>query len=320
MRALARHAAPRLAWRGERALRTDDFRTRTPWHAARRLARLARRAQRAAPASCCASRTSTRPAARPSRPTTCARRSPGSGSTGTARSCRARAARRTKPRSTALAAHGPRCTRARAAGARSRSRARAPPTAAGATPGAVASGRCRPDGWTRRGRGAARARARDGPRSRSCDESGLDLSQDVAAEMGDPVVRRRDGAIAYHLAVVVDDAARGHRRAIVRGRDLAQLDRHPRRRCSALPRPAHSRCTATTSCCSRSRAGSSPSCTARSAGGSWGARGSAAALCGRLACLAGLAESPRETEPARAARALRLAARAHGRLQVSVTA
>jgi glutamyl/glutaminyl-tRNA synthetase len=52
------------------------------------------------------------------------------------------------------------------------------------------------------------------------DESGLDLSQDPLAEMGDPVLRRRDGAIAYHLAVVVDDAADGITR-VVRGRDLA---------------------------------------------------------------------------------------------------
>src|SRR5262249_10623370 len=38
--------------------------------------------------------------------------------------------------------------------------------------------------------------------------------------MGDPVLRRRDGAIAYHLAVVVDDGRAGIER-IVRGRDLA---------------------------------------------------------------------------------------------------
>jgi glutamyl/glutaminyl-tRNA synthetase len=52
------------------------------------------------------------------------------------------------------------------------------------------------------------------------DESGLDLSQSPSQELGDPVVRRRDGAVAYHLAVVVDDAASGVTR-IVRGRDLA---------------------------------------------------------------------------------------------------
>jgi glutamyl-tRNA synthetase/glutamyl-Q tRNA(Asp) synthetase len=52
------------------------------------------------------------------------------------------------------------------------------------------------------------------------DESGLDLSQDPAAEFGDPVVRRRDGAMAYHLVSVVDDALQGVTR-VVRGRDLA---------------------------------------------------------------------------------------------------
>jgi glutamyl/glutaminyl-tRNA synthetase len=52
------------------------------------------------------------------------------------------------------------------------------------------------------------------------DESGLDLSQDVRREMGDPVLRRRDGTIAYHLAAVVDDGLGGVTR-IVRGRDLA---------------------------------------------------------------------------------------------------
>ncbi len=52
------------------------------------------------------------------------------------------------------------------------------------------------------------------------DESGLDLSQTPSQEFGDPVVRRRDGAIAYSLAVVVDDAASGVTR-VVRGRDIA---------------------------------------------------------------------------------------------------
>jgi glutamyl/glutaminyl-tRNA synthetase len=52
------------------------------------------------------------------------------------------------------------------------------------------------------------------------DEGGLDLAQDPATELGDPIVRRRDGALAYQLAVVVDDAASGVTR-VVRGRDLA---------------------------------------------------------------------------------------------------
>lgn len=52
------------------------------------------------------------------------------------------------------------------------------------------------------------------------DLSGLDLSQQPSLAMGDPIVRRRDGVIAYHLVVVVDDAASGVTR-VVRGRDLA---------------------------------------------------------------------------------------------------
>jgi glutamyl/glutaminyl-tRNA synthetase len=52
------------------------------------------------------------------------------------------------------------------------------------------------------------------------DESGADLSGDPSRDPGDPIVRRRDRAIAYHLAGVVDDAAEGVTR-VVRGRDLA---------------------------------------------------------------------------------------------------
>jgi len=51
------------------------------------------------------------------------------------------------------------------------------------------------------------------------DDNGVDLSQTPALDMGDPIVRRRDGAIAYQLAVVVDDAAQDVT-SIVRGADL----------------------------------------------------------------------------------------------------
>jgi glutamyl-tRNA synthetase/glutamyl-Q tRNA(Asp) synthetase len=84
-------------------------------------------------------------------------------------------------------------------------------------------GSCRPrplppGGW-RASSEALRLRLEPG-RIELVDEGGLDLSQDPEAAMGDPVVRRRDGALAYHLAVVADDAADGISR-VVRGRDLA---------------------------------------------------------------------------------------------------
>ena len=75
-----------------------------------------------------------------------------------------------------------------------------------------------PGGW-REAREPLRVRLAPG-RIELRDESGADLSQDPADAMGDPVVRRRDGAVAYQLAGVVDDAAAGVTR-IVRGRDLA---------------------------------------------------------------------------------------------------
>jgi glutamyl/glutaminyl-tRNA synthetase len=72
------------------------------------------------------------------------------------------------------------------------------------------------------------------------DESGADLSGNPVREHGDPVVRRRDGAPAYHLASVVDDAARGVTR-VVRGRDLAAstATQVALRRLLGLPEPVH---------------------------------------------------------------------------------
>lgn len=73
-------------------------------------------------------------------------------------------------------------------------------------------------GWRRAGE-AVRARLPD-RRVELIGEEGLDLSGRPASDMGDPVVVRRDGAVAYNVAVVVDDAASGVTR-VVRGRDLA---------------------------------------------------------------------------------------------------
>ena len=65
-------------------------------------------------------------------------------------------------------------------------------------------------------------------------------SQDVAAEIGDFVLKRADGLYAYQLAVVVDDAAQGITH-VVRGEDLA--DNTPRQillqRALGLPTPQY---------------------------------------------------------------------------------
>jgi glutamyl-Q tRNA(Asp) synthetase len=85
------------------------------------------------------------------------------------------------------------------------------------------SGSCRDRSQPRSGwravREALRLRLNSG-RVEPEDDGGVDLAQDPAAEMGDPVLLGRSGAIAYHLASVVDDGRQQVTR-VVRGRDLA---------------------------------------------------------------------------------------------------
>ncbi len=80
-------------------------------------------------------------------------------------------------------------------------------------------GRALPAGGWRAAHDAVRVQLAD-DRVELVDDGGLDLSQTPAHALGDPIVRRRDGVIAYQLAVVVDD----HDAAItdvIRGRDIA---------------------------------------------------------------------------------------------------
>jgi glutamyl/glutaminyl-tRNA synthetase len=76
-----------------------------------------------------------------------------------------------------------------------------------------------PEGWQAAGAVNLRARLPDDHLA-LVDDGGLDLSQTPGVDMGDPIVRRRDGVISYQLAVVVDDADAGIT-DVVRGRDIA---------------------------------------------------------------------------------------------------
>lgn len=80
-------------------------------------------------------------------------------------------------------------------------------------------GRALPPGGWRAAADAIRLRL-DDDRVELVDDGGLELSQTPALEQGDPIVRRRDGVIAYQLAVVVDDHDAGIT-DVIRGRDIA---------------------------------------------------------------------------------------------------
>lgn len=97
---------------------------------------------------------------------------------------------------------------------------------------------CRPG--AHRSDPAVRLRVPDGSRETFDDAVHGRVSQDVAREVGDFVLRRADGCWAYQLAVVVDDARQGIT-DVVRGADL--LDSTPRQlllqRALDLPRPRY---------------------------------------------------------------------------------
>jgi len=119
------------------------------------------------------------------------------------------------PRSRNQAAAGPGPTGEGATGEGGSDAMGAPGEGQPGAPGAPAT--LPPGGW-RACPEPLRVRISPGLRS-PVDEGGLELAQ-VLSERDDPVVRRRDGAVAYQLAVVVDDAAAGVTR-VVRGADIA---------------------------------------------------------------------------------------------------
>lgn len=106
---------------------------------------------------------------------------------------------------------------------------------------AVYPGTCRPDHGGLRGRAARAWRLKVDPGIEHWVDRRLGpQQQDVAAEVGDFVLRRADGLWAYQLAVVVDDAEQGITH-VVRGEDLADNTPRQRRlaRALGLPAPSH---------------------------------------------------------------------------------
>lgn len=127
------------------------------------------------------------------------------------------------------------------------------------------------------------------------DLGGLDLDQNPVAAFGDPIVVRRDGAVAYQLASVVDDGVSGVTR-IVRGRDLMSntatqiaLGRH-----LGLPAPAYRHHLLLLERQGEKLAKLHGSVSLRALRKVY----SSAELCGVLAFAAGLVPSPEPTTPA----------------------
>jgi len=111
----------------------------------------------------------------------------------------------------------------------------------GAYPGTCRHlGRLRPDEPRPESGVAIRVNTKESGTLRWCDDWQGWQEQALESEVGDFVVRRKDGYHAYQLAVVVDDAAQGITR-VVRGMDL--LDNTPRQlflqRLLGLPEPAY---------------------------------------------------------------------------------
>ena len=108
------------------------------------------------------------------------------------------------------------------------------------------------------------------------------------------MLRHRDGAIAYHLAVVVDDASAGITR-VIRGRDLAPLTAIQRvlQRALGLSPPTYHHHLLLLE-----KAGDK---LAKLHGAvAWSQlaeRASGAEICGQLACAAGLLDTPRAATP-----------------------
>ena len=105
----------------------------------------------------------------------------------------------------------------------------------------VYPGSCRPENGGLRGRPARAWRLRCPAGVVRWHDRRLGVqAQDVAAEVGDFVLKRADGLWAYQLAVVVDDAVQGINE-VVRGADLA--DNTPRQillqRALGLPTPRY---------------------------------------------------------------------------------
>jgi glutamyl-Q tRNA(Asp) synthetase len=154
-------------------------------------------------------------------------------------------------------------------------------------------GRALPPGGWRQADEPVRAELADEPVA-LMDESGLCLSQHPARDMGDPIVLRRDGAMAYHLAVVVDDAASGVDR-VVRGRDLAAstATHVALQRLLGVPTPSYRHHALFLEPCGEKLAKFHGSVAAEALREHY----SAAELCGFIAWAAGLQDQPAPTAP-----------------------